>query len=160
MGEANRTLIASLLDNDGLEYNTYTRAELDARRAEFKAARASQTPGAIRDRARRAKLKATEPNYLNKEALRKRLIRANNPGMTRASFKSGRTKTPIGLIIIRRTERVLPEKASLFPLIVRDRITLTRTLLIRLLCIKMSSIHHTLPICGALIHTRIKSPFI
>jgi hypothetical protein len=61
MGEANRRFAASLLDDDGIEYKTYTAAELDARRAEYKAARASQTPEAIRARAFRERKNQT-PN--------------------------------------------------------------------------------------------------
>jgi hypothetical protein len=86
MGEANRTFIASLLDDDGIEYKTYTAAELDARRAEYKAARASQTPEAIRARAFRERKKA-DPEYKNKERERQKLIRINNPGHTRAKYK-------------------------------------------------------------------------
>jgi hypothetical protein len=90
MGEANlkRALMAIMLEDahaDGIEYKTYTAAECEANDAAREAALPSHlSPGAIRDRARRAKLKANDPTYLNKEALRKKLIRANNPGMTRA----------------------------------------------------------------------------
>ena len=92
MGEANRTFIASLLDDDGIEYATYTAAELAAKKAEYKGRTASQTPGAIRDRARRERLKATDPDYLNRERLRQKLIRANNPGQTRAKYKKWEQK--------------------------------------------------------------------
>jgi hypothetical protein len=116
MGEANRTFLATLSDNDGLEYNTYTRAELDARRAEFKAARASQTPDAVYSRARRAKLKASDPDYLNKERLRLKLIRANNPGMTRASFKKWEDKYPDWVDNYKENRKGLARKGEFIPI--------------------------------------------
>jgi hypothetical protein len=78
---------------EGEELNTFTRAESDANRAASKAARASQTPGAIRDRARRERLKS-DPEYKNKERLRQRLIRAANPGQSAARYKRWRDKNP------------------------------------------------------------------
>src|ERR1700722_1011678 len=93
MGEAKpkRTLMARMLEDayaDGIVYKTYTAAECEANDAARKAALNSHSsPDAIRARNRRERLKASGPDYLNKERTRKKLIRANNPGMTRASFK-------------------------------------------------------------------------
>jgi len=54
------------IHSDGIEYATYTAAELIARRAQYKASQHSQTPDAIRARARRLKLKESDLNYLIK----------------------------------------------------------------------------------------------
>ena len=95
MGEAKRKieLRSSIgVEDDGIVYKTSTSAELDARWPARKTALLSQTPGAIRDRERRDRLKATDPEYLKKEALRQRRIRADNPGVTRAAFKKWEDK--------------------------------------------------------------------
>jgi hypothetical protein len=115
MGEANRTFIASLLDDDGIEYKTYTAAELDPRRAEFKAARASQTPEAIRARAFRERKKA-DPAYKSKEALRQRLIRANNPSMTEVAFKTWRDKRPDWVDNYKENRKGLSRKGEFIPI--------------------------------------------
>jgi hypothetical protein len=83
MGEAKRKIefrFSIGVEDDGIVYKTSTSAELDARRPARKGPLLSQTPGAIRDRERRERLKAADPEYLNKERLRQKLIRANNPG--------------------------------------------------------------------------------
>jgi hypothetical protein len=97
MGEAKRKieLRSSIgVEDDGIVYKTSTSAELDAGRPARKTAPLSQTSGAIRDRERRERLKATDPEYLKKEALRQRRIRADNPGATRAAFKKWEDKNP------------------------------------------------------------------
>ena len=103
------------MHSEGIEYATYTAAEKGARRAENKASHASQTPGAIRDRARRERLKS-DPEYLNKERLRQKLIRANNPGMTRASFKKWEDKNPEWVDNFKEDRKGVARKGEFIPI--------------------------------------------
>lgn len=115
MGEANRSFLASL-HSDGIEYSTYTKAELNARRLERNAALGSQTPKAIYLRAKRAELKANDPTYLNKEALRQRLIRRANPGATRAAFKKWEDENPDWVDTHKENRRGLARKGEFIPI--------------------------------------------
>ena len=119
IGEANlnRAFMATLLDDaDGIEYKTYTRAESDANRAASKAALASQSPDAIRARARREKSKASDPEYLNKERLRQNLIRADNPAASRARFKKWESENPEWVDNYKDNRKGIARKGEFIPI--------------------------------------------
>ena len=121
MGEAKlkRTLMARMLEDayaDGIVYKTYTAAECEANDIARKAALASQlSPDAIRARNRRERLKS-DPEYKNKEALRQRLIRANNPGKTREGFKKWEAKYPDWVDNYKENRKGLARKGEFIPI--------------------------------------------
>jgi hypothetical protein len=123
MGEARLKGVLSLFPGsvqtfthaEGEEINRYSRAELDARRTEYKSALNSQTPGAIRDRARRERLKS-DPEYKNKERLRQKLIRANNPGQTAAKYKKWREENAVWVDNYKEVRKGLARKGEFIPI--------------------------------------------
>jgi hypothetical protein len=122
MGEAKlkRTLMAGMLEDayaDGIVYKTYTAAECEANDATRKAVLTSRSsPDAIRARNRRERLKASGHDYLNKERTRKKLIRANNPGMTRASFKKWEQHNPDWVDNYKENRKGLARRGEFIPI--------------------------------------------
>jgi hypothetical protein len=162
MGEANlkRAPKATFVyDAADVEYSTYTAAELDARKAEYRARVASQTPDAIRTRNRRERLKS-DPEYSNKERLRQKLIRADNPGASRARYKKWEQDHADWVDNYKENRKGLARRGEFIPIdsegrIIPIRIKSKKTLFITAWCFRLM-----LPICGALIRIRRKHRFI
>jgi hypothetical protein len=123
MGEARLKSVLALIAGsartftsaEGEEFNSYTREESDANRVAGKAALASQTPEAIRGRAFRERKKA-DPEFKNKERLRQKLIRANNPGQTRAKFKKWEDENPDWVDNYKEARRGLARTGEFIPI--------------------------------------------